>query len=586
MTFLVGDGVLPGPGGREYVLRRIIRRAVRYGRRLGAEGPFLTNIVDAVLERMGPHYDELVQKRAYIHQVIETEEEAFGKTLRAGSAQIERLIAEARTRGETRIHGERVFDLYQTYGFPSELTEELLREEGLSFDRAEYQRALEQEQHRARTRAGFQEARHAAESEFGSLPRTEYLAWTHIQAGTRVLAVRPDRLVLEASPFYPEGGGQIGDAGWIRTPSGLFVVEDTRFDDAEHIVHLGHVQQGTIEEGEMAQAQVDAHRRDRTRRHHTATHLLHRALKDVLGEATSQQGSEVAPDALRFDFNAAQPVSRPQLDEVSRIVNERSLEDLSVHWEIMPIDRARESGAVMMFGEKYSDMVRVVSIGEYSRELCGGTHTHHSGELGAFVIGSEAGIGSGKRRIVAYAGHAALAFLAERVRLLESVGERVGAPTVDQTSARLDALLAELESTRRELQRLQQQQAHESAGALAARAMDVEGVKVVAGLVEKADRETLSRLIDTVREELRSGVVVLGTADNGRVQLMAGVSRDLTDRLKAGTLLNEVARIVGGKAGGPPNFAQGGGTQPAKLPEALESTRTIVARLLSEGGQR
>jgi alanyl-tRNA synthetase len=243
-------------------------------------------------------------------------------------------------------------------------------------------------------------------------------------------------------------------------------------------------------------------------------------------------------------------------------------------------------GAVMMFGEKYGEEVRVVSIGEYSRELCGGTHTHHSGELGAFVIGGETGIGSGKRRIVAYAGHAALAYLAERVRLLESIGERVGAPNVDQTAARLEALLAELESTRRELQRLQQQQAHESAGQLAARAMDVDGIKVVAGLVERADRATLERLVDTVREELRSGVVVLGTADNGRVQLMASVTRDLTDRLKAGTLLNEVAMLVGGKAGGPPNFAQGGGTEPARLPEALERTRTIVARLLAEREQR
>ena len=580
MTFLVADGVVPGTGGRNYVLRRVIRRAIRYGRRLGVEGAFLDHIVDAVIDRMLSHYPELSTDRARIRQVIATEEELFDRTLRAGSAQIERLIAEAQRRDQLTVPGERVFDLYQTYGFPSELTEELLRERGLGFSREEYERALEQEQQRARARTGFRQAEHTGDSEFGGLPETEFLAWTDTSSQARVLALRENRLVLEASPFYPEGGGQVGDTGWIRTPSGLFVVEDTQLDATGHVVHYGRVQDGAVELGELARAEVDAARRDRTRRHHTATHLLHRALKDVLGPGTSQQGSEVAPDALRFDFNAAQPMTRDDLERVTSILNERSMDDLPVEWEIMPIERARHLGATMMFGEKYGNQVRVVSIGDYSRELCGGTHTHHSGELGLVVIGSETGIGSGKRRIVAYAGRAAMAHLRERLRMLDSIGEQVGAPSLEQTPARLDALLAELETTRRRLEQLEQQQANESASRIASRATEVQGVKVVAAAIDHADQATLERLVDAVRDELRSGVVVLGTTDNGRVRLIAGLSRDLTSRLKAGPLLNEIAQIVGGKAGGPPHFAHGGGTDPSRLDEALRHTRVVVARTL------
>ena len=318
MTFLVMDGVVPGTGGREYVLRRLIRRAIRYGARLGIDRPFLSEIADAVVERMRVHYPELESDRARILQILRTEEELFARTLRAGTTQIERLIADdARRSGLKRIPGERLFDLYQTFGFPVEITEEILREEGLEFDRADYEQALDAERERARSIQRFQHAQHAGASEFGDLPPTEFLAWTDTRSEAKVVALRgtgdpaPElgsgargRLVLEASPFYPEGGGQVGDAGIIRTPSGLFVVEDTRFDAAGHVVHYGHVREGTLSLGELARAEVDRLRRDRSRRHHTATHLLHRALKDVLGEGTSQQGSYVGPDQLRFDFNA------------------------------------------------------------------------------------------------------------------------------------------------------------------------------------------------------------------------------------------------------------------------------------------
>jgi alanyl-tRNA synthetase len=584
MTFLVLDGVIPGTGGREYVLRRIVRRAIRYGRRLGINRPFVADLVDAVVKRMGAHYPDLERESRRIKHILTGEEELFARTLQAGSAQIQRLIAEARARGDERISGERAFDLYQTYGFPVELTEEILREEGLELDRDGYEAALEAERERARARATFQQERQTTDTEFGALPPTEFLAWTHTQSDTRILRLEKDgaaaRLVLEASPFYPEGGGQVGDSGWIRTPGGVFVVDDTRFDGAGHIVHYGHVE-GDLRAGDLARAEVDAQRRDRSRRHHTATHLLHRALKDVLGDATSQQGSYVGPDQLRFDFNYARALDRAQLQEVTSIINDRSMDDLPVRWEIMPMQQARNLGAIMMFDEKYGDQVRVVSIGDYSRELCGGTHTHHSGELGSIVIASESGIGSGKRRIFAYAGQAALSYLNERLQLLESLAQRIGARSPDELESRVDAVLAEIESLRRELQRRQRQRANEAAGALASGAREVSGIPVVAASVEGATRDELTRLVDAVRSELRSGVVVLGSVEDGRVPFVVGVTRDLTDRVHAGRLATEIGRrMAGGGGGNRPDFATGSGTEPAKLGAALQHTFTVVEQSL------
>ena len=590
-TFLVLDGVIPGNGGREYVLRRIARRAIRYGRRLGIERSFLADLVDAVVERMGPHYPELQTEARRIKHVLGDEEELFDRTLQAGSAQIERLMSEARVRGDHRISGERAFDLYQTYGFPVELTEEMLREQGLELDREGYEAALEVERERARARSRFHRAEDAAAGigvtggSLGVIPPTEFLAWTDTQSQAKVLDITSEgaraRLILEASPFYPEGGGQVGDTGWIRTPGGVFVVEDTRFDGADHILHYGRIAEGEVHVSELARAEVDAPRRDRARRHHTATHLLHRALKDVLGEGTSQQGSYVGPDQLRFDFNYPRAVDREQIREVTSIINDRSMDDLPVRWEIVPMQQARQMGAIMMFDEKYGDQVRVVSIGEYSRELCGGTHTHHSGELGTVLIASESGIGSGKRRITAYAGQAALTYLNQRLQLLETLTQRVGAGTPDELESRIDTVLAEMETLRRELERRQQQQAHEAAGKLASHARRVVDINVVAAAVENATQDDLKRLVDAVREDLGSGVVVLGSVQDGRVPIVVGVTRDLTSRVHAGNLVKAIARAAGGGGGGNrPDFATGSGTQPAQLGAALQHAYAVVEEAL------
>ncbi len=594
MTFLVVDGVVPGPGGREYVLRRVVRRAVRYARRLGIEGPFLGRMVDAVVQRMGDAYPVLRSDQQRIVQVLENEEELFSRTLRAGSAQLERIIAEARAAGASEVPGAWVFDLYQTYGFPVELTEELLREQGLTFQRGDFEAALQDEQTRARGRTSFRHAEHAGDNQFGDLPETEFLAWTDTRSQARILGLRTEagpvaelaagaagQLVLEASPFYPEGGGQVGDAGLIRTPAGLFLVEDTRFDGAGHIVHVGRVEQGLLELGNLASAEVDAPRRQQTMRHHTATHLLHRALKDVLGPAASQQGSYVGPSVLRFDVNHPRPLTPAQLGDVGRIVNERSMEDLAVHWQIMPMEQARKTGAVMMFGEKYGDQVRVVSIGDYSKELCGGTHTHHAGELGLVIIASETGIGSGKRRLVAYAGQAALAYVAERLRTLEAIAERVG-PTGDDPVQRVDALYADLEAMRRELERLRHQQAHESASRLTTAARVVQGVNVLAQTVDEADDETLKSMVDAAREGLGSAVVALATSQAGRPRFVVGITRDLTARgLHAGKLVSQVASAAGGGGGGRPDFATGGGGDPARVPAALAEAYEAIEQALS-----
>jgi alanyl-tRNA synthetase len=593
MTFLVLDGVIPGTGGRDYVLRRIVRRAIRYGRRLGIDRPFLPDMVDAVVERMAEHYADLESEATRIKQVLATEEELFSRTLQAGSAQLERLIIETRRRSprleqanSPKISGRDAFDLYQTYGFPIELTEEIAREAGFDVDREEFERELEAERQRAREAATVR-AHEVADTEFGNLPRTQSLAWTATDADARILALTGSsdnaRLVLEATPFYAEGGGQVGDTGIIQTPEGLFVVENTIVDGAGHVIHVGRVE-GSIRPGDLAHAEVERGRRERSMRHHTATHLLHRALKDILGPGTSQQGSYVGPEQLRFDFNYPRPLDREQLQAVADIINDRGMEDLPVTWEIVPLSQASQMGAIMMFGEKYGDEVRVVSIGDYSRELCGGTHAHHSGQLGAVTLASETGIGSGKRRIVAYAGPAAMRYLNERLQLLDTLSQKVGARNPEEVASRIDALLAEMEGLRKDLQRRQQQQAANAAGALATNARVVSGVKVVAASVDGASGDDLARLADSVRRELRSGVVVLAGSQNGRIPLVAGTTPDLKDRIHAGELVREVAKRAGGGGGGNnPEFGRGQGTDPAKLGAALQHAYTFVEQAIEHG---
>jgi alanyl-tRNA synthetase len=353
------------------------------------------------------------------------------------------------------------------------------------------------------------------------------------------------------------------------------------------VVHTGRVLEGNLRVGELARAEVDRLRRERTMRHHTVTHLLHRALKDTLGEGTSQQGSLVSPELARFDFNFPRAMSREEIQAVASIINDRTMQDLPVHWEVMPMAQAQKTGAVMMFGEKYGDQVRVVSIGDYSRELCGGTHAHHSGQLGLAVIASESGIGSGKRRIVAYAGDAAHRYVAERAQALEQILERLGARSVDDAGQRVDALLRELDDVRREIERVRSEQSRDVAVHLAGVARPVEGIKVVAQAVDGADDDTMKQLVDRIREQIQSGAVVLGTVRAGQPRFVVGVTRDLAgSRLHAGNLLKEVARAAGGGGGGRPDFATGGGGDPSRVGAALDQVAGVVRTMLMRQGER
>jgi alanyl-tRNA synthetase len=570
---LIADGVMPSNEGRGYVLRRVIRRAMVHARRIDA-GEGLSSAVPMVDEILGTAYREVHQGLGRIIETLEAEEARFGVALRQGTERLNALL----DRGQ--LGPDEVFYLHDTLGFPTELTIELAQERGVQVDPAAVEALMQQQRNRSKAASG---------GFTGPVARTAttFVGYDHADSDTTVaelfpVADTPEQadLVLRETPFYAERGGQTADTGWLTWSGGEGEVLDVQAQ-GEAIRHRVRLRGRPPQPGEAVHAEIDRPRRAAIARHHTATHLLHRALKDVLGPGTSQQGSYVGPELLRFDFNAPQAMSREQVEAVSAIINDRSMDDLPVNWEIMSIDQARASGAVMMFGEKYGEQVRVVSIGEYSRELCGGTHTHHSGELGAVVIGREFGIGSGKRRIEAYAGQAALGHLKERLNTLDALAMRVGARSSEDLPQRIDALLEEVETLRREVQRRQQQQAHESAAQLSHRARQVHGVNVVAEAVQGASEDELKQMVDAVRQDLRSAVVVLGTQQDGRLRFVAGVTPDLVQRIRAGDLLKQVAAQAGGGAGGPPHFATGGGTQPERLGEALAHTFTVVERALS-----
>jgi len=452
MTFLAADGVLPANEGRGYVTRRIIRRAVRYGRLLGIERPFLATVVEQVIERMGPSHPELVQRRDGILDEVQREEARFTETLAAGTERLAVWIEEAKAAGKDpsrtvpTVLGELLFQLYDTFGFPRELSEEILAEAGLAPDRDGFDRAMEEQRTRSRAGARFAGVGEAQTYEIGVVPATELLAYERVAAPAVVLAMRTEQdgrataelrqgqqgvLVLDRTAFYPEGGGQVGDQGIIRAPGGLFRVTNTTRLDEDHVAHFGVVEQGTVHTDQDVHGEVDALRRAETARHHTLTHILHRTLKDVLGENTEQKGSLVAPHVARFDFNHPQGLSRDQLERVNAAINRHVLENLPVAWQVMDLAHARQSGAMAIFGEKYGSQVRVVDIGGWSKELCGGTHVPRSGDVGPAILVRESGLASGIRRVEVLAGEAAFNRAWEQQERLTHLARSLGAP-VDQ----------------------------------------------------------------------------------------------------------------------------------------------------------
>jgi len=587
-TFLVVDGVTPSNEGRGYVLRRIIRRAIRHGYKLGIKQPFFYKLVPVLEAEMGSAYPELTRGKAHAERVLRHEEERFAETLANGMVLLEGAIRNLR--GAKTIDGDTVFKLYDTYGFPIDLTADIARERGLGIDQARFDAAMEEQRRRSQEASKFGvELR--ADAKVDS--RTLFQGYERLKSGGRVLTLLKDggpvealqkgdngEVILDRTPFYAEAGGQVGDVGDLTAVGTHFIVADTQKRGAAHS-HLGQLKSGTIRVGDELEGHVNGARRQATALNHSATHLLHAALRKVLGNHVQQKGSLVAPDRLRFDFAHSQPVTAAELREVERLVNAQIRANTPSETRVMDYDGAVAAGAIALFGEKYDKDVRVLRMGDFSMELCGGTHVQRAGDIGLFKIVGESGVASGVRRIEALTGEAALEYVEQNDVLLKDLAALVRGTREDLK----DKVGEQLERTRaleREIRSLKDRLASGQGVDLAAGAIDVQGVKVVATKVDGADVGALRNAIDQLKERLKSAVVVLASVENpDKVVLVVGVTADQTGRIKAGELAGAVAAQVGGRGGGRADFAQAGGSKPEALDAALGSVEEFVRTRLS-----
>ncbi len=577
-AFLIVDGVIPSNEGRGYVLRRIIRRAIRHGHKLGKRESFFHELVAPLVREMGDAYPELVKSRSQVERLLEQEEVRFAETLDQGM----RILEEAITgmQGDV-IPGDTVFKLYDTFGFPVDLTADIAREHNLLLDMPGFETEMEAQRARARAASHFEEMSAVGVELEGS---TEFTGYELLQDESEVTALYKSGeavdvlhegeegiILLDHTPFYAESGGQVGDHGVVRTPkAGVFRVSDTQKQGSGVFAHMGVVSQGDIRRGDRVEALVDQQRRAATRLNHSATHLMHAALRQVLGDHVQQKGSLVDPERLRFDFSHFQPLSAEELEKIESLVNEQIRANAEVETRIMAIDQAMAAGAMALFGEKYGDQVRVLSIGEFSVELCGGTHVNRAGDIGLFKIISEAGIASGVRRIEAVTGVGALDYVAETEKNLSDVASLVKAAG-DDAAVKVGQLLERNRRLEKELDSLKAKLASSQGNDLASQVQEVDGVKVLAARLEGADAKSLRDTVDQLKNKLGAAAVILGTVTDGKVALVAGVTKTETKRLKAGELVNHVARQIGGRGGGRPDMAQAGGSQPENLDIALAS---------------
>ncbi|MFQ5341885.1 MAG: alanine--tRNA ligase [Anaerolineae bacterium] len=597
MTFLAADRVMPGNEGRAYVMRLIMRRAMRYGKVVGFTGPFLAQVADSVIETMGGHYTELREQEEWIKQVVTEEERRFERTLSTGLIMLSNIISSLKDQGRTEIPGWDAFKLWDTYGFPVDLTKNVAEEYGMTIDRAGYEQEMEAHRERSRVEGQFQVSDEQEIYRRLELPQTEFLGYETTQVSdARVVALVRDgerverategqevQVVLDRTPFYAEAGGQVEDTGQIIAQGGTVTIEDTRRPIRRVTVHYGRVTSGAIAQGDQVEARVDAERRLDIMRNHTATHLLHRALQETLGRHAQQRGSLVAPDRLRFDFAHLTRLSDEELREIEHQVNERIRADLPVQPRNTTLEEARRQGAMMLFGEKYGERVRMVAIDDYSRELCGGTHLDRTGQIGEFVITSESSVGAGLRRIEALTGHGAERYVREHVELLEGVAATLGAQDLGEVKPRLSGLMSELKEQRREIDRLRKRVALHETESVLSQSVSLDGVTVLATRVEAADMAGLRERIDVLRDRLGSGVIVLGSVINDKPQLVASVTSDLVAKgLDAGGLVQQVAAVVGGGGGGRPTLAQAGGQDASKLNEALARVPDLVSQALGQ----
>jgi alanyl-tRNA synthetase len=584
-SFLIVDGVIPGNEGRGYVLRRIIRRAIRHGYKLGQKEPFFYRLVPDLDRAMGDAYPELRSAKEKVGEVLKQEEERFAETLENGMGVLESALAS----GEKLLDGETVFRLYDTYGFPVDLTADIARERGVMIDMAGFEAAMEQQRERARAASKFSMAA-ALEYSGGKTVFHGYEKLLHparvvalYREGAQVPALSSGEsgtVVLDETPFYAESGGQVGDRGELVGSAGTFAVADTQKIQADVFGHYGSVKTGVLKLGDRVEARVDTELRARTMRNHSVTHLMHKALREVLGPHVQQRGSLVDADKTRFDFSHNKPMSEEEIRKVEALVNAEILQNTATRAQIMPLEQARNSGAMMLFGEKYGDEVRVLEIGS-SREFCGGTHVARTGDIGVFKITSEGGVAAGIRRVEATTGLTALALMNAQLAEFRSVARELRAqPGPGMAEKAVLGVLEEKKALEKEVARLRSKLLSGQGGDLSSQAVEVKGrngpVRVLAVTLDDADPKTMRETVDRLKDKLKSAAIVLGAVNDGKVALIAGVTADLTGKVKAGELVNYVAQQVGGKGGGRPDMAQAGGSDPAGLPGALQSVRSWV----------
>ncbi|BAU48016.1 alanyl-tRNA synthetase [Sulfurifustis variabilis] len=582
-AFLITDGVFPSNEGRGYVLRRIVRRAIRHGHRLGATEPFFYRLVAPLIAEMGDAYPELTAARETVERALRQEEERFNETLEQGLRILEDGITALE--GDV-VPGELVFRLYDTYGFPLDLTRDVALERNLRLDMEGFEREMAAQRERARAASSFKTAavgggaRAAVETAFTGYEtvRDEATVQAIVVDGQDRSAIRAGEegvVYLDRTPFYAESGGQVGDQGWLKTPGAVFVVRDTQ----KGYAHIGRLERGEIQVGARVECQVNEAKRHATAYNHSATHLLHAALKKVLGPHVQQKGSLVAPDRLRFDFSHFVPMTLEQIQEVEELVNDEIRRNSPVETRLMALDEAMKSGACALFGEKYDEEVRVVGMGEFSLELCGGTHVHRTGDIGFFKIVSEGGVAAGVRRVEAVTGPGALEYVRGIEDRLGRIAELVRGGR-EEAVAKVEQLQGRLRGLEKELEGLRAQLASGSGSSLLDQVREIKGVKVLAAQLDGADVKTLREAMDRLKDKLGRAAIVLAAVSEGKVTLIAGVTKDLTGKVNAGELVNHVATHVGGRGGGRADMAQAGGTKPEGLPAALEAVTGWVAERL------
>jgi len=588
-SFLIVDDVIPSNEGRGYVLRRIIRRAIRHGYKLGIKETFFYKLVAPLCNEMGEAYPELLKAQPQVERILKTEEERFAETLDQGMKILESAIAELDGK---IIPGETIFKLYDTYGFPFDLTGDIARERNLELDSEGFEKAMEAQRERARAAGKFEAV---ATDDLGIEGATVFSGYEHLLDKSKIIGLFVDgqpvkelqagqqaAIILEQTPFYAESGGQVGDQGILRAANDIvFEVSDTRKQGGGVFAHIGTLKNGSISANDTLTAEVDEAARQATELNHSATHLMHAALRKVLGDHVSQKGSLVDPERLRFDFSHFEPVTPEQLTEIENIVNQHIRANHEVVTKLMAIDDARESGAMALFGEKYDDEVRVLSMSEFSVELCGGTHVKRTGDIGLFKIINETGTAAGVRRIEAVTGQAAIQRITDNEARLDSLAKLVKGSRDDVTE-KVGQLLEKQRKLEKELEQLKGKLASSAGSDLASQAEDIGGINILAARLDGADAKALRDTVDQLKNKLGTAAIVLGSADGNKITLIAGVSKDATDRIKAGDLVNCVAQQVGGKGGGRPDMAQAGGNDPASLDGALASVTAWVKETLNK----